>query len=85
MTTTNVTLKFPVTVDGHEYTTLQMRRCKVKDRRLAAKQKTAEDQEVTLIANLCEVPPNVIDELDAADYEQLQDVLRGFFGLSTAS
>lgn len=85
MTTTNVTLKFPVTVDGHEYTTLQMRRCKVKDRRLAAKQKTAEDQEVTLIANLCEVPPNVIDELDAADYEQLQDVLRSFFGLSTAS
>jgi len=84
MTTTPITLKYPVTVDGHEYAVLTMRRCKVKDRRIAAKQKTDEDREITLIANLCEVPPAVIDELDSADYEQLQEVLRGFFGLSTA-
>jgi hypothetical protein len=62
-----------------------MRRCKVKDRRLASKQKTDEDREITLIANLCEVPPSVIDELDSADYEQLQEVLKGFFGLITTS
>lgn len=81
--TTTVTLKFPVTVDGHEYTVLNMRRCKVKDRRLAAKQKTPEEQELTLIANLCEVPPGVLDELDAVDYAALQEVLTGFFGLTT--
>ena len=84
-TTTEIKLQFPVAVDGQEYAVLHMRRCKVKDRRLAAKQKTQEDQEVTLIANLCEVPPSVIDELDSADYDKLQDVLRGFFGLTTAS
>ncbi len=83
MTTTTITLKFPVTVDGHEYKTLDMRRCKVRDRRLAAKQKTAEEQELALIANLCEVPPEVLDELDSVDYQQLQDVLSGFFGLTT--
>lgn len=85
MTATNITLQYPVIVDGHEYSALQMRRCKVKDRRLAMKQKTVEDQEITLIANLCEVSPAVIDELDSADYEKLQEVLRGFFGLSTDS
>ena len=83
--TTLIKLKFPVTVDGHEYTSLTMRRCKVKDRRIAAKQKSDEDKEITLIANLCEVAPDVIDELDAVDYAKLQEVLSGFFVSDTAS
>lgn len=83
--TTKITLKYPVTVDGHEYTALTMRRCKVKDRRMASKQKSDEDREITLIGNLCDVPPGVIDELDSADYDQLQEVLRGFFGLTMTS
>lgn len=83
--TTEIKLKHPVIVDGIEYATLNMRRCKVKDRRLAAKQKTDEDKEITLIANLCEVPPGVIDELDTVDYSKLQEVLTGFFGMTTTS
>lgn len=85
MTTTNITLDYPVTVNGHEYASLTMRRCKVKDRRVASKQPTPADQEVTLIANLCDVPPSVIDELDAVDYEKCTEALRGFFGSSTAA
>lgn len=85
MTTTTITLKYPFVFDGQEYTKLKMRRCKVKDRRMAAKQKTDEDKEITLIANLCEVPPALIDELDSDDYNQLQEVLRGFFGMSTTA
>lgn len=80
-----ITLAYPVTVDGIEYNELNMRRCKVKDRRIAAKQKTPEDQEITLIANLCEVPPSVIDELDAVDYAKAQEVLRGFFEPTTTA
>lgn len=83
--TTTIKLKYPVMVDGTEYAELNMRRCKVKDRRAAAKQKTDEEREITLISNLCEVPPSVIDELDSVDYEQLQEVLRGFFGLNSAN
>lgn len=83
MSTTNIPLKYPVTFDGHEYSVLNMRRCKVKDRRLAAQKKTPEEQELALIANLCEVPPAVLDELDAVDYAKLQEVLTGFFGLTT--
>lgn len=80
-----IKLAYPVTVDGIEYNELNMRRCKVKDRRIAAKQKTPEDQEITLIANLCEVPPSVIDELDAVDYAKAQEVLSGFFELTTTA
>lgn len=82
---TKIVLKYPVTVDGQEYAELTMRRCKVKDRRVAAKQKTDEDKEITLIANLCEVPPAVVDELDAVDYAKAQEVLMSFFALDTAN
>jgi hypothetical protein len=83
--TTEIKLKHPVIVDGTEYAALQMRRCKVKDRRLAAKQKSDEDREITLIANLCDVPPSVIDELDTVDYSKLQEVLTGFFGMTSGN
>jgi len=83
--TTEIKLIHPVIVDGTEYAVLHMRRCKVKDRRLAAKQKTDEDREITLIANLCEVPPSVIDELDTVDYSKLQEVLTGFFGMNSGN
>lgn len=83
--TTEIKLSHPVVVDGTEYAMLSMRRCKVKDRRLAAKKSSQEEQEITLIANLCEVPPSVLDELDSIDYSKLQEVLRGFLGLNTDS
>lgn len=83
---TSIKLQYPIEVEKQPYSELHMRRCKVKDRRLAMKQwSTDEDREIGLIANLCEVTPAVIEELDSADYEKLQGVLRGFFGLNTAS
>lgn len=76
-----IKLKFPVEVDGQTYAELTMRRCKVKDRRAATKQwNTDEDREIGLIANLCDVTPKVIEELDAADYKDLLAVLVGFIG-----
>ena len=58
-----------------------MRRSKIKDRLLVAKMKTASDEEkeIRLFANLCEVEPKVIEELDEADYSNLQKVYLGFF------
>lgn len=81
-----IKLKYPVTVDGVEYTSLEMRRCKVKDRRLAEKNGSSDaDKEIGLISNLCEVPPSVIDELDAFDYDKLQKVLMGFLSTATGT
>lgn len=80
-----IKLKYPVTVDGVTYSELTMRRCKVKDRRLAEKQNTDADKEITLVTNLCEVPPNVIDELDAEDYDKCQKVLMGFLKSATTN
>ncbi len=77
----NIELKYPVEVAGQSYDKLGMRRSKIKDRLLVAKMKTASDEEkeIRLFANLCEVEPKVIEELDEADYSSLQKVYLGFF------
>ncbi len=77
----NIELKYPVEVTGQSYDKLIMRRSKIKDRLLVAKMKTASDEEkeIRLFANLCEVEPKVIEELDEADYSNLQKVYLGFF------
>jgi len=77
----NIELKYPVEATGETITNLTMRRSKIKDRLLVAKMKTASDEEkeIRLFANLCEVEPKVIEELDEADYSNLQKVYLGFF------
>ena len=76
-----IELKYPVESTGETLTNLTMRRSKIKDRLLVAKMKTASDEEkeIRLFANLCEVEPKVIEELDEADYSNLQKVYLGFF------
>lgn len=76
-----IKLKYPVEVTGETFTNLTMRRSKIKDRLLVAKMKNVSDEEkeIRLFANLCEVEPKVIEELDEADYSNLQKVYLGFF------
>ncbi len=77
----NIKLKYPVNIDGVSYTELNMRRSKVKDRLAVTAMKCSDEQkEITLFANLCEVPPKVIEELDETDYTSVQKVYLGFFG-----
>ena len=75
-----IKLKFPVTTDGAEVAELTMRRSKVKDRLAIAnmKEKSDEDKEICLFANLCEVAPKVMHELDEIDYVNVQRVYMSF-------
>ena len=77
-----IKLKYPITIDGTEYKELTMRRSKVKDRLTVAnmKDKSDEEKEILLFANLCEVSPDVIRELDESDYPEVQKVYTSFFG-----
>lgn len=76
-----IKLTFPVTIDGTEYSELTMRRSKVKDRlAVSSMQASDEQKEIRLLANLCNVPPQVLEEMDETDYARLQKVYVGFFG-----
>lgn len=77
---TKVSLQFPFTLNGIEYTELNIRRSKVKDRLAVSKmQGTDEEKEIRLLCNLCEVSPDVLYELDEKDYQELQNVYINFF------
>jgi len=79
MTVKKINLEYPVVVEKENFASLSMRRPKVKDMKVAAKSSNSkEDEETTLIANLCDVDPAVVNELDLSDYAQLQEVLSGF-------
>jgi hypothetical protein len=76
---TAVPLAYPVTSDGVEIKALSFRRPKVRDMLLAEKQGSNQaEREVRMVANLCEVAPTVIEDLDFADYTAAQKVLQGF-------
>jgi len=77
--TTQITLDYPVEVDGEKIDSLHMRHAKVRDQKLATKAAGGEaEQETTLFAHLCEVSPKVIEELDLADYRKLQQGFQDF-------
>lgn len=75
-----IKLNYPIELSGETHSELTMRRSKIKDRLLVAKLKTSdEEKEIRLFANLCEVEPKVIEELDESDYANLQKIYLSFF------
>jgi len=75
----SIDLDYPVDVNGQKYSKLDMRRPKVRDQKAAEKGAVSDaDSETALFANLCEVPHEVIEELDMCDYAKVQEVYRGF-------
>ncbi|MEW5728126.1 MAG: phage tail assembly protein, partial [Pseudomonadota bacterium] len=69
-----------------KHSTLTMRRCKVRDRLVATRAGgTDEEKEIRLFANLCEVAPEVVEELDEVDYAKIQRAYLGFTSGATAS
>lgn len=74
-----IELDYPVEFKGTKYTALTMRRPKVRDQLAADKVGvTQAERETALFGNLCDVPPDVIQELDMKDYGQLQERYESF-------
>lgn len=71
-------LKYPVTVDGQDITELTVRRPKTRDLIKARKFKDEVEQMAAMIADLAEVSPKTVQELDAEDFAGLGEVLARF-------
>jgi hypothetical protein len=76
---TKIKLTNSVKIDGRDVTEISLRRPKVRDR-LAVERSNVSDaeKEVQLIANLAELPVEVIEDIDLADYAKLQRALTDF-------
>jgi len=78
-TAERITLNFPIEHDGLPIKEIALRRPTVGDHLAAQKAAgTDAEREIRLIANLAELPPAAIHQLDMKDYAQLQKVLSGF-------
>lgn len=68
-----ITLQYPVTYGGVEYTEFSLRRPKMRDMKKQQKKADDLDKATAMIADLAEVPPQVVDELDPVDFTALSD------------
>lgn len=74
-----IELKYPIKDSGVELRHLSMRRPKVRDFLAAERMNGSNgEKEIRTFANLCELSPEAIEDLDMADYKKLQDAYQGF-------
>lgn len=79
MSTTEIVLSFPITVDAEKIDRLNMRRWKVADRlRVHRAGGDDADKELRMLADLCGVSTETILELDGSDYAKLIETYTGF-------
>lgn len=74
-----IKLENPIKIDGVEVNEITLRAPKVRDILIASKKNVSEaEREVTLIANLAEIPVEAIEDLGLKDYVTIQDWLKVF-------
>ena len=84
MSAKKIKLSNPIKIDGVEIHELSLRTPKVRDLITVSKKNVSEsEREVTLIANLSEVSPEAIQDLEIADYMKIQNWLRDFLSPET--
>jgi hypothetical protein len=77
--TAKIDLDFPITISGVEVSHLVMRRPKVRDMMAAQKAGGSEaEMGVALVANLCEITPDDVLELDSSDWDKCEAQVQAF-------
>ncbi|MCX4026942.1 phage tail assembly protein [Spartinivicinus marinus] len=74
-----ITLQYPVEKNGETINEITLRRPKTKDMKNIEKRGGGEiTQSIHMIADLSGLDINTIEELDAADFQHLNEVVAGF-------
>lgn len=74
-----IDLTHPIDIDGTKVSVLRLRRPKVRD--MLSVEKSVDndaEKEIQLFANLCELTPENLLDLDMADYSKLQKAYQDF-------
>lgn len=74
-----IELNYAIDMDGAKVKVLHIRRPKVRDMLSVEKTSTTDaEKEINLFANLCEVTPESLMDLDMSDYSKLQKAYQDF-------
>ncbi|MBO9195688.1 phage tail assembly protein [Rhizobium sp. 16-449-1b] len=76
--TTKLTLSVPVQIEGKTITELTFRRMKGRDVKAVERTANPIDGAAHLICELTGNPPELFDEMDAADIEAATEIVEGF-------
>jgi hypothetical protein len=77
--TEHIELEYAIEVDGVTVDSLSMRRPTVRDQLSFEDAKGSEGRKVVkMLANLCDVAPSSIEDLDASDFLRVSNVLQSF-------
>jgi len=77
---TTIALREPIEINGAKIGVLTLRRPKVRDLEAIDKIAGETAKTVALIANLSELPPETVRELDAADFAAASKVVADMLG-----
>ncbi|ASX25862.1 phage tail assembly protein [Candidatus Williamhamiltonella defendens] len=76
-----ITLQFPIESEGRTLEEITLRRPKARDLKKMETGKGGEiAKSIDLIANLAEIPSSAVEDLDAADFQAVSEVVAGFLG-----
>lgn len=78
-----IELEYPIEIDGVEIKSLRLRRPKVRDLQVMEREKTDMAKTIMLIANLAEITPEQVQEMDAGDFARVSEVVMGFLGVGS--
>ena len=77
-----IELQYPFEYKGERFTELTVRRPKMRDLKKAQGIKDELEKSMRMMADLTEVDPKVIDELDPVDFATLSDKVGEYMGVS---
>lgn len=80
--TETIQLDYPFTFEGVEYTELTLRRPKLRDIKKSETAKGNMNKGTKMLADLAEMDPRAIDEMDMEDFKKASLVIAGFMGVS---
>lgn len=75
-------LEYPFTYKGEEVTELTIRRPKLRDLKKADKIKDELTKSISMLADLAEIEPTALDEMDPHDFNNASKIVAVFLGVS---
>lgn len=75
-------LEYPFTHKDEEYSELTIRRPKMRDLKKFEGIKDKMKKSITMLADLAEIAPEAVEEMDPMDFNQATALIAGFLGVS---
>lgn len=80
--TEDYTLEYPFDHKGETYETLTIRRPKMRDLKKFETIKDQMKKGMTMLSDLAEIAPDVVEEMDPVDFNAASVMIAGFLGVS---